>query len=296
MGTKKNKKESSKSSILLIALITIAIIGVIGTILWTVDTAILQPSGVIAAKERQLIIFTTLLGSTVVVPVLVMLFVVAWRYREGNTKATYSPNLEGHRGLEAIWWGVPLAIIAVLGVVTWQSSHELDPYKPLDSSVKPITVQVVALQWRWLFIYPDEKIASLNEVRFPVGTPINFVITADAPMNSFWIPKLGGQVYAMSGMSTKLHLQADEIGDFEGSSANISGQGFAGMRFTAKAVSSSDYIQWLETTRHSGAELDHTSYLQVAAPSKDHDPAYYVLRQPDLYDTIIMKYMDMGTH
>ncbi len=278
----------------LVALAGLAVIAFL--VLGGMDFAILNPKGEIADKQKQLIIIATLLGMIVVVPVFIMLFFVAWRYREGNKKAKYMPDWQNNRIIEGLWWGIPTAIIIVLGVIAWQSSHDLDPYKPLDSEEKPVKIQVVALQWRWLFIYPDEGIASINELHIPIKKPINFEITADAPMNSFWIPKLGGQVYAMTGMSTKLHLEASEAGDYEGSSANISGEGFAGMRFMTKAVSEYDYHDWVKSAKRSNLHLDRGLYDELAKPSKDVIPQYYVLKDNALYDTIVMKYMDMGSH
>jgi cytochrome o ubiquinol oxidase subunit 2 len=290
MSGQKNKKTSPKKSIILGALIITLTIIALAVGLWITSPAVLNPSGIIASKERDLIILTVFLGAIVVLPVFFMLFFVAWRYREGNDKAKYSPDWQNNRWIEGVWWGVPLLIISILGVVAWQSSHELDPYKPLDSAEKPVKVQVVALQWRWLFIYPDEKMASMNELRFPVNTPINFEITADAPMNSFWIPKLGSQVYAMPGMSTQLHLEAHEIGEFEGRSANISGEGFADMHFAAKAVSRDDFENWIKAQQKE-ANLDTSLYEQLVAQTRDKKTHGYALGDPSLYDTIIMKYM-----
>jgi cytochrome o ubiquinol oxidase subunit 2 len=198
------------------------------------NIAVLDPAGIIGSKQKELILFTTLLGVFVVIPVLVLLFGVAWKYREGNTNARYTPNVGGNRKLEILWWGIPAIIILVLSIVTWKSSHELDPYKELSGTKEHMMVQVISLQWKWLFIYPDLGIASINYLPFPDQTPMHFQITSDAPMNSFWIPNLGGQVYAMSGMSTELHLQADNPGIYRGSSANISGAGFAHMNFNSQ--------------------------------------------------------------
>lgn len=205
------------------------------------DIAVLNPEGLIGQKQRDLLIFATLLSMIVIVPVFVMTGLIAWRYRASNTKATYSPDWDHSRLFETIWWGVPIAIILVLGVVTWKSSHDLDPYRALDSDVKPLRVQVIAMQWKWLFIYPEQEIASVNYLQIPEKTPINFEITADAPMNAFWIPKLGSQVYAMNGMTTKLHLIANNQGTYRGSSANISGEGFADMVFSTVATSKDDF-------------------------------------------------------
>lgn len=255
--------------------------------------ALFETAGTIADQEKGLIIFTVLLGFAVVIPVLVLVFAVAWHYREGNTKAKYTPEVGGNRIAETIWWLIPTVIIGVLGVVIWRSTHDLDPYKALVSDTKAINVQVVALDWRWLFIYPDEKVASLSYLKFPVNTPVNFTITADAPMNSFWIPRLSGQVYAMSGMSTQLHIAASETGDFTGSSANLSGRGFAGMKFTASSVSKSQYDGWVKSLQ-SSPKLDAKTYATLAADSTDTRPYSYALSDKNLYTEIIEKYMDPG--
>lgn len=280
-----------------LALIALAgVVGIATVLLHGHNIAVLNPQGTIANKERDLIVFTVVLALVIVIPVFTMLFVIVWKYREGNVKAKkkYSPDWDGSRLYETIWWGVPCVIMFVLGVVIWQSSHDLDPYKKLESNVKPVRVQVVALQWKWLFIYPEEKIASVNLVEFPEDTPVNFEITADAPMNSLWIPSLGGQVYAMNGMSTKLHLMADNIGDYKGSSANISGEGFAGMKFVARATSKADFDNWVRTNQKNGVGLDMDKYREIAKPSKDVPVATYSLKQSDLYDNIVMKYMAHG--
>jgi len=269
-------------------------IGAAVYLLRDVSMPVLAPQGVVGEKERNLFIFTTLLGLLVVVPVFIMLFYVAWKYREDNTKAKYSPDWDKSKLIEGIWWGIPCVIILLLSVVTFYSSHELDPFRPLKSEVKPVKIQVVALQWKWLFIYPEEQIASINDVRFPVGTPVNFEITSDAPMNSFWIPSMGGQVYAMSGMSTKLHLQSNTAGDYDGSSANISGEGFASMRFVARATKQTDFDTWVNETKRIAEPLDGELYDALAKPSIEASSRFFTLKKADLYDTIVMKYM--GAH
>jgi cytochrome o ubiquinol oxidase subunit II len=267
----------------------------IGFLLQGTNFDVLNSQGEIADKQRALIDFTILLSFFVVVPVFVLLFGIAWRFRAGNTKAKYRPNWDGNKLLETIWWVLPSAIIVVLSVVIWTSSHELDPYRPLDSDKKPVVVQVIALQWKWLFLYPEQGIATVNQLNFPVNTPVNFTITADAPMNSFWIPSLGGQVYAMSGMSTKLHLKADNIGSYNGSSANISGEGFAGMKFVAKATSQADFDKWVVATKQHSVVLDDQRYEQLVQPSKDSPVTTYVLNETGLYDKIVKKYMEHST-
>lgn len=268
----------------------------LGFAYWTqqVDFQVLNTQGEVAHKQRDLIIFTLILSLFVVIPVFVLLFGIAWRYREGNTKAKYRPDWDGNALAETIWWGLPCIIILILSVVIWNSSHELDPYRKLQASAKPINVQVVALQWRWLFIYPDEKIATINDLRFPEQTPVNFTISADAPMNSFWIPKLGGMVYAMNGMSTKLHLSADTVGEYKGSSSNLSGKGFSGMTFTARSLTQADYNSWIRQSKKAPA-LDWQGYEQLAKPTEKTGTQVFTLSDDTLYDKIIGKYMTHGT-
>lgn len=255
------------------------------------NVAVLNPEGTIADEQRNLILIATLLSLIVIVPVYTLTFFIARKYRADNKKATYSPEWDHNNKLEFIWWGIPCAIIVVLSIITWQTTHQLDPYKPLASEAEPVRVQVVALDWKWLFIYPEEKIASVNYVQFPEDTPVNFEITADAPMNSFWIPQLGGQVYAMAGMITKLHLMADKQGIYTGSSANISGEGFAGMKFTARSTTDADYETWIQSVRQSSNALDYETYEKLAEPSKDNPATYYVLSDDKLYSRVLMKYM-----
>lgn len=251
---------------------------------------VLHPTGVVGREERDLILLATALMLVVVLPVFAMTFWIVWKYREDNTEARYSPDWDHSVTAETLWWGLPCAIILVLAVVTWKTSHSLDPFHPLDSNVPPITIQVVALPWKWLFIYPDQGVASVNYVQFPANTPVKFEITADAPMNSFWIPALGGQMYAMPGMSTQLNLMADGSGTYEGSSANLSGSGFAGMKFTARSTSVDGFNNWLRLASAS-APLTVPAYQALAAPSSDVAPASYALTEKDLYSQIIMKYM-----
>lgn len=263
----------------------------VGLFVSTHDIAVLQPEGAVGEKQRDLMVIATALCLLVIIPVFVMTFGIAWKYRAGNKKAQYSPEWDGNRTLETIWWGVPIAIILVLGVITWQSSHALDPYRPLESKVKPVRVQVIALQWKWLFIYPDEGIATANYLQIPERTPINFEITADAPMNALWIPKLGSQVYAMSGMTTKLHLIANHTGTFQGSSANISGEGFADMNFKVKATTRSDYDSWVHSIHGKGEHLMQSTYDSLAKPTVLAEPRTYSLHEAGLYDRVVMKYM-----
>lgn len=260
------------------------------------NIAVLNPKGSIAEQQFDLIVFTSLLSLLIVVPVFALTFYIAVKYRAGNKKAKYSPELDHNSVAEALWWGIPLALIAVLAVITWVTSHKLDPYRPIVSDKKPVIIQVVALRWKWLFIYPEQNIATVNYIQIPEKTPINFELTSDAPMNSFWIPQLGGQVYAMSGMSSKLHLQADKLGTYSGSSANISGEGFAGMTFTVKATPETEFIDWVDSVRQTPQMLTMDIYQKLAEPSKNHPRTYYSGRDESLYDTVIMKYMSPEVH
>lgn len=253
---------------------------------------VLEPKGMIGEKERELIITASLLMLIVVIPVFVLTLVFAWKYREGNLKSTHAPDWEHNYIAEYCWWGVPVIIIIILAVTTWESSHTLNPFKPIETGKKPVPIQVVALDWKWLFIYPEQGIATVNFVQFPEKTPLNFSITSDAPMNSFWIPQLGGQIYAMPAMRSKLHLIANETGSFRGASANISGKGFSGMVFTAKSCSEDEFHQWVQSVRQSQKRLTLDEYDQLAQPTEYHPVEYYLLMQEDLFDRIIMKYME----
>jgi cytochrome o ubiquinol oxidase subunit 2 len=255
------------------------------------DIAILFPKGIIALEQRNLLFIIQALMLLVIIPVYILTFVFSWRYRAHNPKATYDPDLVDNRIAEYIWWGIPCVMTLIVGVLTWVKTHQLDPFKPIESNKKEMTIQVVALQWKWLFIYPEEKIASLNFLQFPKETPIHFEITADAPMNSFWIPQLGGQIYAMPKMKTELYLIADETGDFRGLSANLSGEGFSEMHFITRASSEKDYQQWVEAAKKSSKALDLEEYNQLAAPSQNNPVEIYQLKDETLFNQILNKYM-----
>jgi cytochrome o ubiquinol oxidase subunit 2 len=276
--------------LIFLGLILVAVLVAVGWYQHSHTIAVLSPHGQIASKERQLIILSTALMLIVVVPVYLMTFGIAWKYREGNTKARYTPDWDHNAKLEFLWWAIPLAIITVLAIVTFKSSHELDPFKSINSRQKPLAIQVVALRWKWLFIYPSKGIASVNYLQIPKNTPIDFEITSDAPMNSFWIPQLGGQIYAMPGMSTELHLVADDTGSYRGSSANLSGNGFADMTFTVESVTNTNFDNWVTQVRHSGARLSQQSYSKLAAPSTT-PITYFASAQTGLYDNVLAKYL-----
>lgn len=255
---------------------------------------IFNPKGAVARDERDLIILATGLMLLVVVPVIFMTFLFAYRYRATNKKARYSPRWASSHKIEAVVWGVPFVIICLLGWVTWVTTHTLDPYRPLDSDVPHMNVQVVATDWKWLFIYPDLGIASVNELAMPVNTPVSFTVTSDAAMTSFFIPALGGQIYAMAGMQTKLHLIANEVGEFRGIAANYNGEGFSDMHFSTLSLNPSDFEQWVAKVRKAPQRLDQASYAALAKPSTRHPVSYYSQVQERMFLDIVDKYEDMN--
>jgi len=256
--------------------------------------AITQPAGTVGIKERNLMLLALTLSVIVVVPVFIMAGLIAWRYREQNPRpAKYQPEWDHSRLFEGIWWGIPIVIIGILSVVTWNSSHALDPYRSLDgqSDVSALHIQVVALDWKWLFIYPDQHIASVNLAEIPTGQQVDFEVTSDTIMNSFWVPALGGQIYAMPGMSTHLHEQVDKPGEYLGSPANIAGHGFARMDFTVRAASKQQFDNWVIEARQANRNLTDETYKQLAKPSDSVPVGYYSWVNDGLFSDVVMKYM-----
>ena len=280
-----------KITLVLVAVLAIGLAGILAMFSRGIDISILNPQGWVALQEKNLIITVVLLMALVVVPVYVLTLLIAWKYRASNTHVAYMPDHDRDPGLEIIWWAIPLAIITMLAAVTWKTTHDLDPSRPLDARVEPFTIQVIALDWKWLFIYPEQGIATVNEVAFPAGTTIRFDITADAPMNSFWIPSLGSQIYAMPGMSSRLHLIADGTGSYRGLSANFSGEGFSGMTFAARSLSRAEFDRWADMVRQSSAALNLDLYRALAAPSSHVPVSYYGSVDPGLYNTVVLTYL-----
>jgi len=247
------------------------------------DYALMDPKGPIGVEERNIILLATGLMLIVVLPVIGMTIAFAWRYRAGNKKAEYQPEWEHSNTIEAVVWVVPCLIIAALATVTWTSSHSLDPYRPIASEKAPVEVEVVSLDWKWLFIYPDLKIASVNELAFPAGTPVHFKMTSGSVMNTIFIPQLGSMVYTMAGMQTQLSLLADHAGTFDGISSNFSGEGFSDMKFFAKSMSDDDFQSWVEHARASGNVLSSAVYHELEKPSEKVPVAYYGDIDPMVY-------------
>lgn len=283
---------NKKYKLVVVSLLSILIVGLVFAYFSHHHLAVLDPKGPVGRKERNLFYFGLILSAVVVIPVYAMTIGIIWKYRESNPRPkTYRPNWDHSRALESIWWGVPCVIILVLSIITWNSSHDLDPYKPLNSKMASLTIDVVALNWKWLFVYPEQNVASVNLLQLPTGVPVSFNITSDTVMNSFWIPNLGGQIYAMPGMNTELNLQADTPGDYRGSSANLSGDGFASMKFTARASSPEAFKQWVNQAKQSPRTLNTSSYQQLSKPSGNTPFISYAGVNSNLYTHTVLKYM-----
>src|SRR6266481_2412500 len=248
---------------------------------------VLDPHGPIASAERQILFNSLGIMLAIVIPTIVATLGVAWWFRSSNRRATYLPEFEYSGRLELLVWSIPTMTVLLVGGVAWVGAHDLDPRKPISSTVKPLTVQVVSLDWKWLFIYPEQGIASVNHLTVPAGTPISFELTSSSVMNSFFVPQLGSQIYTMSGMATHLQLQADHPGAYPGLSAQFSGDGFADMRFTVDAVPAQQFEQWVATTRDSGPVLDAQTYAELAKPSEAVASFTYRAVARDLFNTIL---------
>ena len=261
------------------------------------SSALLDPKGQIGAEQRTLILTAFGLMLIVVIPVIVMTLLFGWRYRRSNSLAKYTPDWAHSNVIEAVVWLVPCAIIAVLALLTWKTSHTLDPHKPLESDVAPIEIQAVALDWKWLFIYPEQGIASVNEVAFPVDTPVRFRVSSGSVMNAFFIPHLGSQIYAMAGMDNDVHLIANEIGSYPGRSTNYSGAGFSGMTFEAKVTTPADFDAWVETVRGAPQTLTYPEgYEALAEPSESNPVEYFSAISPSLYESILKSFHTGSEH
>lgn len=250
-----------------------------------------NPQGLIAFQQRNLLLVYVGLMLIIVIPVLIAGYFIAWKYRSSNTKAKFTPEAKHSIFSEVVVWALPTIIVIIMSVITWNATHQIDPHKAIQSNVKPLTIQVIALQWKWLFIYPEQGIATVNYIMFPEKTPLTFTLTADGPFSSFWIPQLGGQLYAMTGMSQSLHLIADTQGEFRGSNAEISGPGFAGMKFIAKSVSQREFELWVDSVKKSPHALTLEEYEKLAKPSEDTPPIFYASTEGDIFNTIMMRFM-----
>ena len=257
------------------------------TVLCGCSEGVLDPKGPIAVAEREILFNSLGIMLAIVIPTILATLGVAYWFRASNTRARYMPDFEYSGRLELLVWSIPAMTVLLVGGVAWVGAHDLDPRKPLASTVKPVSIQVVSLDWKWLFIYPEQGVASVNRLVVPAGTPISFELTSATVMNSFFVPQLGSQIYTMSGMATRLHLLADHPGTFAGFSANFSGEGFADMRFAVDAVPPEQFAQWVTATRNGGLVLDAAAYADLAKPSQAVGPFTYRSVAPGLFNDVV---------
>lgn len=269
-------------------LVAVSLVAWFGYLIISNDIHVLQPTGEVASSQAKIFMFAAVLSAMVVIPVFTMLVVFSLKYR-ASSKSEYKPEWGESRLLEGLWWGIPIVIIGILGVLTYQTSHSLDPYKPLSGG-KPLEVQVIALRWKWLFIYPEQQVATLNHLPLPVDTPVRFTMTADAPMSAFWIPSLGSQVYAMNGMESQLNLKANKTGEYVGYTTNINGEGYAKMTFDTRVTSRAQFDSWTTTAKASKEGMNMKVYESLEAPESVTDERTYRLANAKLFDLVVQKY------
>jgi cytochrome o ubiquinol oxidase subunit 2 len=265
-------------------IVTLLVAGSFATL--TRAEGVLDPQGPIAYAERMILLNATTIMLVVVAPVIALTLAFAWRYRASNTGASYEPNWAESGRIEFVVWSIPAMVVLLLAGVAWTSSHDLDPARKLVSDLKPVRIEVVSLDWKWLFIYPDSEVATLNQVIVPAGVPIEFVLTSTNVMDAFWVPQLGSQIYTMPGMTTRLYLLAEHAGDYAGVSSNFSGDGFSDMRFVVHAVSPAAFSRWLGDTRAGGEMLDGGAYSRLARTGSDVSIKTYASIEPGLFERI----------
>jgi cytochrome o ubiquinol oxidase subunit 2 len=248
---------------------------------------VLNPQGPVGADEKIILFNATAIMLAVVIPVIVCTLAFAWWFRTRNKRARRRPDWEYSGRIEFVTWSIPAMIVVFLGGIAWIGSHDLDPRKALGIGVKPLEIEVISLDWKWLFIYPQEQVAALNELVIPVNTAVHFKLTSGSVMNSFFVPQLGSQIYTMAGMTTQLNLLASNVGTYAGLSAQFSGDGFSDMRFDVSAVPEEEYRAWLASTRAGAEHLDAVRYAQLAAPSFDNEPATFGQVTAGLFDSIV---------
>ena len=264
---------------------------------------VLNPAGDIAAQQGQLVITATLLMLIIIVPVIFLTFLFAWKYRQSNTEAHYDPEWHHSTSLELVIWTVPLLIVIALGALTWIGTHKLDPYRPLDRvsatkplspDVKPLVVEVVAMDWKWLFFYPEQGIATVNELAAPVDRPIHFKITATHTMNAFYVPDLAGMIYAMPGMQTELNAVINKPGVYKGMSSHYSGAGFSGMTFKFHGVNNEEFDQWVAKAKSEGKPLTRDTYQALAIPSERNPVEFFSAVDEGLYNKVLNRCVEDG--
>jgi cytochrome o ubiquinol oxidase subunit II len=255
---------------------------------------VLDPQGSIADANAQILLDALGIMLVIVVPTITAALLFAWWFRASNTRAIRRPHFVYSGQLELVIWGIPLLVILFLGGVIWIGSHELDPYRPITSPSKTLEVQVVSLDWKWLFIYPGQSIASVNELVIPVGTPVHFSLTSASVMNAFFVPQLGSMIATMNGMVTQLHLDADRPGEYYGQSTQFSGDGFSDMNFVIRAVPQDQFAQWVAGAQQAGPGLERAAYLKLSRQSQNVRPFTYRSVEPDLFNAIVTQQLPPG--
>jgi len=263
-------------------------------VLTACQAAVLDPKGIVGSAEKTLMIDSLAIMLAIVLPTIAATFAFAWWFRASNTKAKYLPDFTYSGELELIVWGIPILVIMLLSGVMWIGSHDLDPAKPLASKTPPLEIQVVSLDWKWLFIYPNQGVASVNQLVLPAGVPIHFYLTSASVMSAFFIPQLGSMIYTMNGMTTQLNLQADAPGTFHGLASHFSGDGFPSMHFEVHAVPAEQFAAWIETTRTTGPTLDAASYTALAKQSMNISPFTFRTTAPELFQQIATQILPPG--
>mgnify|MGYP000078304326 CR=1 FL=1 len=282
----------SMKGIKLVLIILAVVCGMIAIffVLSSESALVLNPKGIIARSQRDLMITNISLMLSIIVPTFIFLFGTLWYVKRSKAK----PDLEKHLGpfQELFLWIIPSIVVVIMAVITWEATHRLDPFRPIVSDVKTIKIQVIALDWKWLFIYPEQGIATLNFIQFPEKTPIHFELSADdSPMNSFWIPQLSGQVYTMTGMTMSLHVMADGVGEYRGRAAEINGEGYADMTFAVKSTSQADFDAWVASVKGSPLKLDDLAYKELIKHSVNSSIELYSYVEKDLFNKVVDKYM-----
>lgn len=291
-----NKRKNSQGRLVwLMPLLFVGFVLLIAYLIHDKNIAVFHPRGWVAQEQLRLTLFAGGLLLAAAIPTMFLLYFTAWKYRESNSKAIHDPHVKLGKSFVWTMWLVPLMFALVMAGVMWPATHKLEPKKTIASDAKPMTIQVIAMRWKWVFLYPEQNIATVNFVQLPVDTPVKFELTGDeVPMSSFWIPNLGGQLYAMTSHVNTLNLIAETPGDYPGMTAEINGPGFAGMKFTARASSTADFERWVNEIKQSEGTLDAAAYADLLKPTESNPPAYYAAYDTSIYGKVIMKYM--GSH
>lgn len=291
---KQGNTKSPNKTIFFVLLGLFCLVSIIFFLVRGSDVPLFNPKGIIATQQYNLMVRVVILLLEIAIPAILIFYFIAWKYRESNNKATRTPDADHRKSYVFFMWAFPTVTMLLLVSIMWPATHKLSPQRSIENGIKPLKIQVIAMRWKWLFIYPEQNIATINYIQIPVNTPVQFDLTGDeVPMSSFWIPHLGGQLYAMTGHVNRLNLMAETIGDYPGSSAELNGDGFSGMKFTARASSLESFNAWTREIKQSSNILSQEEYANILKPSVDNSAAYYAQVGTDIYDNMLMKYNGM---